>query len=565
MAERVKVYENDAGELLARLPGSDRYIPITEEDVATLEEGNFEAFFHAADNAIKQAGTGARALISGALGAEETEAEALGRMGDLRHEQELRGGENPIVGFAGSMAPDAVLGAITGGGSAIGSTAGRMAATGAIEGALGAVRNPEDPVTAGLIQGTIGAGLAGVGPAIGAGRRAMHPYAERVSSRVRGVISRTSDDIPGIYRSPEGETGLLPAKNSPVAALDDMSGGEGAAARGGAVGADLTRSPEYTSGQMRGPNQMSAARMVDEYQYPLSKHQAAMIDATDDDAFEAARLADIEDEVRSRTGNVLSDLWDGKRTDRGALETGQRRAVRRNLASEIGQPQAQRLDRATVGDNLKRISADIGGIIEQSGPVRTKPVIDQWKHLLKRNEEGPAGTQLRRWIAQLEEKGGHTAAPQDVAAIRNRISEAMEWAGRTEPDPEAVQVFGAARTMLDQELKRKWSPDMQERFEELGYQWKLSQALVRGAKGALSDRNEVNPGVFMNNWRMLDNAVRTGRDRDNPFLQFMEMAAMAQMKEIPNSGTPAGIAAGLRRMGEDAIISKLGPLGNVLR
>lgn len=319
---------------------------------------------------------------------------------------------------------------------------------------------------------------------------------------------------------------------------------------------------------MRGQGATMADDVVDRWNTPISEDQARMLNATSDAEFEEAAMNLQESQVRSRTGSVLSRLWKGQPTDHGALDIAQKREIRRNLASEIGQPQAQRLDRNTIGENLERISADISELINQSGPVRSGSFIDAWKGLDQNFGEGPAGVYVRRLVRQAEEKAkgpGRVMSAKDAAELRNRIGTMMEKMGKNEPDLEGVEVLGSARDALDRELKARWTPEMQEMFEELGYQWKLSQALIRGAKGALSDENELNLSQFMNNWRMLDNSVRTGRARDNEFLQYMQAMTMIRHQRVPNSGTPTGIAAGLARMGEDWALGALGPVGSVLR
>ncbi len=585
MADRVKVYRNpDTGEMLARMPGSADFMPIDEAQLKVLQEGGIEAFLRAAGNSIGQLEMGAKVLGRTALGMDPGwRGETLDR---LRGEQDLRQAQRPVAGYGGAFAPDAAIGAATGLSGTLGK---RMAVTAAVEGGLGAMRNPEDPLTAGAVQGAAGAAMIGAGPALRAGyraaapvaRKAVHPFTRRVLGSVDDVIEQTGRDaeIPGVYRSRSGVTGFdTPAaqarRASPAGAGgsvgDDAAEAAGGpqAARVGAAGADVTRAPEYTSGQMRGAGAVSADEMVDRWQFPLSKEQAQMVDATDDAAFEAARVADLEAWDRSRTRvSPLSQWKDGKPTDFRALEAQQRRAVRRNLASEIGMPQAQRLDRNMVGENLERISGEINGLIRQSGPLRSRQVVEPWEALLKGNEEGPAGTQLRRWISQAKEKAGkgHTLQAHDAAALRNRISKAMEWAGRQEPDPEALEVFGTARDILDSELRKNWSTQMDMQFEELGYQWKLSQALVRGAKGAISDVGEVNFSTFMNNWRMLDQMVKTGRARDNEFLQFMQTAGITLGNRGRDSGTPGGIAQWAKDFAKDTAAGAMGPFGGLIR
>lgn len=568
MADRVRVFQNDAGEMIARLPGSDQFIPVTAEDVAVLEEGNVEAFLRSADNAIRQAGTGARALGAGLFGADEVEAQALGELGALRREQELRGGESPIAGFAGSVAPDVALGALTGGASTVGR---RIAATAAVEGGLGASRLPENPLMGAALQGGLGAGAMAAGPVLGAAARRVHPFTDRVQSGVRAAIARTrgAGEDPGIYRTASGDTGYTrpqPPEFSRVAGESGLPRGQGAGRQLAPVGADLTRQPEYTSGQMRGAGAISADEMVDRWSYPLSEYDAAMLDATDDAAFEAARMGKLEEWQRARTGGVMTRLRKGAPVDFSKLEGEQRRAMRRAVAAEIGQPQAQRLDRNTVGENLERISGEISELIGRSGPSRAEPILNGWRRLDREYGEGPAGVYLRRFIRQAEQYsgGGNRISATDTAKLRNRVSSAMEGMGKTESDLEGVEVMGAAREILDQELKKHWDADMQESFEELGYQWKLSQALVRGAKGAISDDGELLPGQFMNNWRMLDQMVKTGRKRENGFLQFMQGASLVRAVRGPESGTPAGLAALLGERLGDAALGMV-PGGNLLR
>jgi hypothetical protein len=566
MADRVPVFENpETGELIARLPGQPDWQAITPDELEILQESGPEALISAAGNSVKQAWHGSQALISGALGVDELAQAEQGALDQTRRAQELRSGESPIAGNVGALAPDLALGAVTG---MTGTVAKRMAVTGAIEGALGAARNPENPVEAGMLQGAIGAGAIG----LGAG---LHPVASRMQSSIRGVAARVksgADDVPGIYRTAEGDTGYrLSAIEGGAGGAGRYAGGGGQAGRGGAAGADITRAPDNRTGTMGGSGFIGPEEMVDRYQYPLSEPQARLLQAWqdgDEAGFQAARRDEIADDVRSRTSGPMG-IWDrvknGPATDRAKLDEEQRFAMKRNVATEIGRPDLMAMDTNAVGENLERISRDISGIIEQSGPVRTKPIVEQWQALLDRRPNGAAANELRSWIKELSDMPAYGANPREVAQLRNQISAAMEWAGRNEPEPRALETMGAARQMLDQELKKKWTPEMQETFEELGYQWKLSQALVRGAKGAINDRGDVNAAQFMNNWRMLDNMVRTGRDRDNPFLGFMKSAAMATMKEVPNSGTPTGIASMLAGMAGDAALGAMGPVGGLIK
>lgn len=190
MAEDWKVAHDAEGQNFVRLAGTDEWRPVSPDDLARLKEGGAEAFARSAINSAGQAVTGAGAL-AGVPGARE-------RFDTLQRRQEFRSEGSPVAGFAGSLAPDVAIGAVTGG---AGSLARRVGTTAAIEGGLGAARNPDAPLRGAAIQGGFGA-LGGLGGAalarggISAGRFSGNARADKILGEIDagtgGEISRAT-------------------------------------------------------------------------------------------------------------------------------------------------------------------------------------------------------------------------------------------------------------------------------------------------------------------------------------------------------------------------------------
>lgn len=190
---------NETGQYAIRLTGGD-WQEVDAETYAQLKEidaeGNVESFFRGLGNSVQQFGTGMGVLADRVL-PEDVGSGGLAatNLEQLRLEQDVRRGVNPLATDVGAVAPDVALGAATG---LTGTALKRTATTAAVEGTLSMGRNPENPAVA-----------FGIGAGLGGGAVASAPLVRRfVRSANRAVrTSRVAGDTPDAlaaqgYRDP---------------------------------------------------------------------------------------------------------------------------------------------------------------------------------------------------------------------------------------------------------------------------------------------------------------------------------------------------------------------------
>lgn len=178
----------ETGQYYIKLPG-DRLLPIPEEQVPYAQESSVESFIRSVGNSVAQVPTGIGTML-GSEGSEQA-------FRDLQTAQQGRTAANPISSTLGSVAPDVAVGAVTGGS---GTLAKRVGQTAIVEGALGASRNPDNPVEGALIQGGAAAGIVGAGPLVSrftrTARNAISSVPQSASTRVPQELAEAG------YRAP---------------------------------------------------------------------------------------------------------------------------------------------------------------------------------------------------------------------------------------------------------------------------------------------------------------------------------------------------------------------------
>lgn len=557
MADYQAFHDPATGQNYIRPSGGTQVIPVSKDDIARLEEGGLEAFAKSAVNSTGQLITGAGALVDQAL---LGGTEARSRYDAFRDEQEMRSIGNPVASFAGSVAPDVVVGLGTGGGS----LAARIGGTAAVEGALGAARNPDDPLMGALVQGGLGAGGAGVLAGAGAVGRMVRgtPHAVDATEAVRGVVgpARMADRVSGRIRGAVDDIRARIARDD-VATMARPAEEAAQGARG--LSADIARAPAASLRSRRVLDEAADSEtMMDRYAFPMTKTQAAMLDTFDTAEFGALRSADAAEELASRTEpTIVEALRDsfGKREqiDFKVLAREQQQAVNRAFNAELGMPdEGAVVQRQAVGKRMRELGDEMDQLIrDYAEPMEYRATMDglRMNDIIERN--GLAGAQEAEVMRQVEERlagkfhpdlsGRNYIAGEDLAEVINAIGKRADGFLKNVETLSVGRALNDVRMRLTRMMQRDWDREAVEDYTRAQRQWAIAKDLTRGGAN-LSARGDVNMKSYMGSYRSGDSLYRSGR-RNGDWERFLDAAGAVMFRETPNSGTPTGMSVIMNR------------------
>lgn len=538
------LYQGQSGQIYVKLPGN-RYEPVSQEQAAFIQERGLEAFTNSALNSAAQVAVGIPAIFNA--------GDSRQHFQQLQQEQAARSMGAPLASFAGSVAPDVAVGALTGG---AGSLARRMALTGLVEGGLGAARNPENPLGGAALQGGLGAATVGAIPIAGAGARRGMELAEGVISRSRSLTRATREltESPVVSkRTRVAEIQAAAKEGRTVRALATMDADEGAVmplTRGDdSMGAARAENPNFATVRPVLGNTIPSERMWDDYGFPTSEAQAKIIDTGDTTEFQAARFADKEafDEWRSSEQRGmpqrLMDAVSGKVIeDYGALQAVQQSALNKEVMRAMGS-NANAASRTNLGDARRDISKSFSEITRRAKPIDGEDILDDLENVIA-THTAPDVQQIlantRNYINEWVQETGGKISGEEMSAIRNEISEQVRRAYGKEPNlllGDALRDFEQA---LDKRLFNALDAEDQADFKANRFKWAVNSAALRTA-AATNARGDINIRSFINSYRRGSKLFAIGRSQDE-FARFLDTADAIMFKESRDSGTPAGVA-----------------------
>ncbi|WP_425044065.1 hypothetical protein [Primorskyibacter sp. S87] len=493
----------DTGQIYAKLPGN-RWVEIQEQDIGTLEEGGIEAFANSLGNSLGQLATGAGTLL-GIEGAEE-------QFRDFQEAQQLRQEYNTTAGMLGSIAPDVAVGAVTGG---TGTLAKRVGTTALVEGAIGAARNPDAPVTGALVGGGLGAlgGAAAAGIARAARpRTAALPPNAPMSARTSAAISDNADDMRLRNRSITQQTA-------------DLGGGPGSI-----VG---TTTAEMAEATQRG----LTARIAGVFE--ADPPPQSVLD-------EATRLglklspADLKGSVANKN---IESMMQSNPTAQAVFESEIMRPNQRTLnklsgkAAGFAEDTSEGITPEMMGMNADRIGKGFDDAAAQV-PMKDINVAQVERKAMQDVILPEVEDAVGRVLAKVPPKADGRSGLEYIQRVRE--SAAGQW---RQGNAEMASALDEIADEVERQLftGKGVSKEVKETLNKLRNEWKAQRLLERA--GVLTEEGDVAFGSLrqsMRSSKYLDKAYRRARDMGSP--EFNDLASatriMAQFRErIGNSGT----------------------------
>lgn len=530
-------HDKETGQEFINPRGSDRMIPVTDAQARVLGEGGLEAFVKSAVNSAGQLITGAGALVDQAI---TGGTEARSQYDALRSAQEMRDTANPVAGFAGSIAPDVALGALTGG---TGSLAARVGGTAAVEGAIGAARNPDDPLAGAAVQGAFGAaaplGIAGAAR-LGGGMGAVSGAGRRMGNLVN-------------------EVRLGPARMADrVTARMDEAIAAGAARDASRVADDMS-----TAQAMRGPRSVGAAQVAGEpYErtnralegfltsrdaqdigLPLTKGDIAALDAPAGEAYQAANAMRAEEEIlRSSEFGTIGHGKELAAGEEGVQATRERQIgfLTNRLAAELGAPDVANLTREVRA----RVRGEVGQVFEDimtnnPDPIPGRRAVVEMRGLAD-NATGNAKEQAMKHVEEINRKltANGYIRKDTFTSIRNALANDAESAYGS-GNYELQRTLSRMQEVLDDALEDTLTPEVREQLWDARRRWRMLKALEY--RSATDAGGELNPRAFQRAYEAVTPSFKRASRESDEFEQLIDTLAYLTQKVQPDSGTAARI------------------------
>jgi len=570
------LYSESTGKYYAKMANGRYAVVDTPEQAEIATEGAFEAGATSLGNSIGQLAAGASTLLS-------QEGSYVNRKSreafeNLRANQSIRSDSRPISSTVGSFAPDVALGALTGG---TGTLAKRAGTTAMVEGALGAARNPDNPLEGALVQGGIGAVGAGVAPYIGAGL-------SRAGGAARGTAERLR---PGTRRGLEvGNTVVDAARaRNPNRALNrqlaeaNSSGRlmEGfdpqAAAR--SVNAAVNPNPtDVLPDKAIGKGHYDADELLVNYGMPTSPAQRIMLSTHDPAEYLAARAADNAEFNEYRVaGFNVSPLLQAARiqdeaVDYGALTVKQQDALNRAVMREMGSPRIT-ATRQNIGEARKRISDEFSEIADRAGPMDVAKEVAAVNKTIEQIGDGPVSAALQKARDAIlrqtdpDDPADMVVTGRELMNSKNEIADMMRKAYSSQPTMEVGDALREVDEMLNDRLMENLDDMGKADLRAARHRWGVANSALRTA-AATNPRGDINLRSFTNSYRRGNYRFKIGY-ADDPFDRFLDSAGVAMHRETKDSGTPQGNAALFTAIAESVATASgvpgAGILGNALR
>jgi len=476
----MEIVRDSAGDVFLALPGN-RFKKITEEQAATLyDESAAESVLNTAGNSIAQLYRGGQYLVTGDEG-------ALEKFKALEETQEARSAARPGASAGGTVlgfAPDVALGVATGGTGTIAKRALGVAVT---EGALGAARTPEDPLTGAATQAGIGVATLGAGAAVA-------PITSRFVNTATDVVQGARQRWAGGTAAPVAQRAGRPAATRMgVDAADDI--GDGINAQRNPYVRQAGESPILSPEQMTEIG-MEATRAQRAY--------AAAWETGDEAAIaQAERALANEDFIRKTSAlgeTTIGDFFN--RQDHDQFFT-------QYIADALGRPDLSRLpydEVVNIRDDLQKVFKE--AFDEGNYPVSTRVEggadILMYAREVRDAFEAPPKA-LTDLVNRLEDavakgEGGmfDNAAMLEARAQAERAAEAAFKAGKYDTGTSITTVLDT----LDEAIEAALPAETQRGVQLARQRWKIKKVLERTSRTMSStEQGLINTATFQNNWR----------------------------------------------------------------
>ena len=522
MADYVK--DPETGEVFV-LSVTGEPIPVQAGDIKELEAGSLEQFGRAAVRGVGTLATGAGSLLNAA--GMETFDGAREKFDELGRQGAVQGAVNPIQ-QTGAFAPDIAAGIATGGGSLLG-TLGRTAA---VEGALGAMRNPDEPIRGAATQAAIGATAAFGGAllapvvvgGIKVGTKAGNQLRNRFGNVAESVVQRSRAQTDSINAarnaSPEYSSGgrILGGQNT-VAQMDEL-----------ALDLGMKQGDLYTSGMERQLNATTKAEM---------------------DAGTALR----EQEELFST-NVALDRTGGGGKSINQVKDNIEEAGTQVVMRELG----ENLESRMTWQNMQRLEDEIVQPFkeaqEQAGPIKLETgdtsAIDDIVVRAEANDE----RLLQNYIDNMNDdiaKGGGELKPKDAQQLRTRLGKDILSASKNGQAARAGSLSDL-RDVLDSAMERNLDGETLEALTDARHKYRVLKSVQRST-ATTGGGGKLNIRSFINAWQRSGNNQygRTSKGSE-AFNRNLETLQNLNEKITPSSGTAQRLIAG----------AASGPIGTAL-
>lgn len=536
MADYQVFHDEATGQNYFRTGYDTKFVPISEQDLDVLEEGGLEAFMKSAVNSAGQLITGAGALVDQAI---TGGTEARERYDALRETQALRSEGSPIASFAGSIAPDVAAGIATGG---AGSLLARIGGTAAVEGALGAVRNPDDPLEGAAIQGSIGAAVPLGGAAARAGGRALGGAAQRVGGAVRGNIY-ADRALERIGRSRRGmRADELEGRAAAVSDGTEPLGGAAARERQSLSAADNPDAPQVP--RERALAGLLTPEEVDDLALELDAgpllgqgNRRALAARVDSGEMERADQLRASEELASTS--VLTDWAAG---GPAAIKDNVKNAGTRLIMQELGTGEGARL----TAENFRRLMGQSQEVFERAAaeagdvPVAGRKLgqLQDIADEIGADDAGPIQRLIDNIHKDVTDRGGilRNRTLRDYRTKTGR--QAMSAASGDKL--ERANAYREVQAWLDDLVEERVSPATQEALEDARYKWRILRAL-EGSNATTDAGGNVNLRSFINQYQRAGNRFFKSTSRtegaSDLFSRRLETLAYLGQQVVPSSGT----------------------------
>jgi hypothetical protein len=467
---KLQVTQDEAGQLWVRPPGTVTPRPVTREqaDLLISDEGAGTAFLESIREQGSQIGAGIQKLV----GPEYNQAWADQELARSRSTQSARSMQSPYASGAGAIVPELGLAAATGGSSIplmIGA-----------EAALGAVRNPENPLAGAALAG----GLAAVVP----GAAALVRGAPAAAGRVGGLLDQLG------YGGGPGMSMVAPGARSTAAGR--------VAAR---IGDDVPGAPPApgTARVMQGTLTPDELRQLG---LEVSPGQRMMLEATDQRQFMNAKnrrfVEDTNQDVPGLGGGIrqLRDQQEGFLGDM--------------IKRELGDMSVANMTPENIGQQLKAQGKIIGKFGEVAGPVQlADDALVQMDDIVGRSNldyKGVIETQVADIKAALE-RGGGLMQPRDFQQIHSNLGKIIAGS-HGEGQAGKLAAASDVQDFLQQALHKQLPEAAKAELSQARYRYRILKTL--GNYGVTNVRGEVNPASFQRYWNKRTSQSQWGRAED---------------------------------------------------
>ena len=275
---------------------------------------------------------------------------------------------------------------------------------------------------------------------------------------------------------------------------------------------------------------LMTSRGFDEFaegpQTGITDTMRAYIDAPDAESSQAFSGVLRETGLRERTDpTVMERLIAGDRESQAGAYSNLRDSINSTYMREIGSDPAIFPDADTLGDNLRRISAELNEIqTKMTAPIDGRKLLEDTeaaqKGLLTDKADRALGV-IQDDIKSLTDPATGTISPENAGIIRNRLEAEIRKYGSSQSDVEVVSFLSDTRDALMSQISDRLPAEARQADTALRRQWGLTlSGLTRSS--AIGPEG-INPKSFILAKGSKDRMTKTGRSSDE-LVKFMRTA-----------------------------------------